>query len=415
MFKGAAAGSMVIAVGLLACGKDKPKTAPAELAKQGAVMATVASLPRADWPTQLTSFDANGYKQVATFTYASDEPCRIPIVAHGAGIVGCPSGISRTYSDGSTGPTDVRYDDKRRMIHDSLKDYRWDGDVVVAQKPKWTYRKLETVAADLGRYHDENKRFDEVYHVREGRLTAEFHGQFDFDKQPNEVGTATKVLTWGPKRLLSIRDGQWNTYLEYADTPSPVREEEIARKKREELDREVAKLATTRSVPRADWPCSRTIAYSDKTSVTYRFTYGELADCVMPLENQADGITGCPISVTQETIDEAGTTTTKDPEPWRYEGDRLIFGPRAHQWREDGLYAGHGGGRFVKTPSGVLQTIDAATISFDITDGKLVGYKTVTQLMTVSGTVTWTGNRIERLDTVMNDLTGVGTFTYDCK
>jgi len=48
---------MVIAVGLFPCGKDKPKTLPPDLAKQVAVMATVASLPRADWPTQLTTFE----------------------------------------------------------------------------------------------------------------------------------------------------------------------------------------------------------------------------------------------------------------------------------------------------------------------------------------------------------------------
>lgn len=69
----------------------------------------------------------------------------------------------------------------------------------------------------------------------------------------------------------------------------------------------------------------------------------------------------------------------------------------------------------MKTPSGVSQTVDAGTICLDITDGKLVGYKTTTQFVKVSGTIGWTGRRIEQLETVMNDLTGVGSFTYDCK
>lgn len=403
---------MVLAICILACGK--PKTPPAELAKQGAVLATAASLPRADWPIQLTSFDSIGDKSVATFTYASDEPCQIPVVAQSLGVVGCPSGITSAHSDGSGGTNTLRYDDRRRLVYDSQWEYRWEGDVVVAQLPSGTYRKLETDAADLGRYHDKNERFDRVYQIKEGRLAAEFRGRFDFDKQPDEVGVAATTLTWGPKRLLEITEKNRHTYLEYADTPPPVRAEEVERKKREVEDRDVAKLATTRSVPRADWPCSRTIKYNDNTFVTYRFTYGEIAECVIPLENQADGITGCPVSMTREQTDEAGVTTASGPHAWNYEGGRRMFGPRAHRWREDGLYAGYGGS-FVKTPTGVSQTIDAGTISLDITEGKLVGFKTTTQYTTVSGTVTWSGQRVERLETAMSGLTGVGTFVYDCK
>ncbi|MFN0246021.1 MAG: hypothetical protein ACKV2T_03880 [Kofleriaceae bacterium] len=400
---------------------DKPastgaiNTATTEHARHGAELATVPALPRAHWPAQVAWYDKNGYRSVTRFEYATDQPCTLTVAAQQEGRVGCVTRSVTLDEQGDQVVTEHAYDTERRLI-DDLKT-RWEDALAVGTYQRPVYRSLDRGAdgPNLGLRKPDDDGFLALYRVEGERLIAHYRARDDRETASVETPDKPRTsLTWGPTRLLEIRTEQQIGYVEYADNPPPERAETTARRARETADREVAALGTFASLPRRDWPCTRTQTWSDGEVVHDTFEYdAKRTSCKLPIARVADGVVGCPNAIVSQRTLADGTRRDPERNVIEYHGDGL----RARR-RLDGLFAGTWNGPFIRTAHGFRLSDEGATAEYELTDGKLVKASTAYRGISDGTVLSWRGGRLDQLireAAIGESLRGTTTFTYDCR
>jgi len=313
----------------------------------------MSAATRADSPVKMTTFDLATLEAATTrFEYGRAGTCRLPRDVVGFGIVGCPVQVSRAGRDGIEDRVKIEYDDTFHLIAFDQQRYEWDGNDVKGIPPKL-----------------------------EGELTRKGN------------------------RVVEITDRHHHSYLGYDGDKPVTYPEATQRAQRLAADHDVAILATAHSVPKGDWPCTRTVTDADGKAVTATFAYGPLAACRFPITFEAEGIVGCP---TQLVID-------KSTLPFDYDDDRMLEGPRKVVWREDGIALDNAGEHFERTATGVKQTPPGATIELAIADGKLQHVASQATGNTTAVELVWTGSRLTAITVKQNDRTSTTTLAYDCK
>ena len=406
---------LVVAMLVLGCGKSssrsepapaEPPAARAELAARGATLATVASLPRADWPVQIVWYTPRGRWVKERFEYAGDAPCKLPVAMQVDGVVGCPTRSVTTYEDGDTLEKAWTYDERRRLHDADL--IRWNGDQVVGMYKEPEYRVRSGDGPNLALQHTTDDGVMDFYRVEAGRALAHYRGYAE-GEAPATLTPDTR-LRWSATRLLEIERASDKGYLEYADTPATERAETTARLQREAADHAVALLATVSSVPRSDWPCARVVKWGDGESTRSTFQYDPARPrCVMPLLKLAGGQTGCESGMADVRV-QADGTRTEDTSTVAYDGDQV----RASR-RIDRLYEAPDAGPFEKTATGLRVAADRSSVVIDLAGGKPVRVVRSSRGMEVTSVIKWKGDRIESIATQsFADQHSVSTFEYDC-
>lgn len=372
-------------------------------------MATVASLPRADWPAQIVWYDARGRWVKQRFEYASDAPCKLPVTMQVDGIVGCPTHSVQTHENDEVLEETWTYDERRRIQVD--KRIRWSGDLVVGMYTSPEFRIFDGASGpNLALAQTTDDGIMDLYRVEAGHAVAHYVG-WAAGEAPAKLAPDT-ALTWGPTRLLEIKRKLDKGYLEYADTPAPERAETIARTQRETTDHDVAKLATVESVPRRDWPCARVVKWDDGDTTRSSFQYDPaLARCVMPILKLTAGLPGCEVNVTEVRIQRDGTRN-EDQASQRYNGDHVRSARRI-----DGLFEAPENGSFERTATGLRVSDGSNSTAIDLVDGNPVRViKKAARGLEVTNTLTWKGHRIVSIDTrSFADQHSITTFEYDCE
>jgi len=182
-----------------------------------------------------------------------------------------------------------------------------------------------------------------------------------------------------------------------------------------------AQRATTRSVPRRDWPCRISGKGSDGSAVEITIRYADRETCTLPVEKHAVGITGCALELVGE-IRDANGLVNHATERFSYMGE--TFGdsaPAVLVW-ENGLVVGHGTGSILEapyelTPRGVKFKRGTITVDMVIVDGKLVARDDSTGDQTERFKLTWAGDRLLRIDKVRTSpaITIELLLAYDCE
>ena len=372
-------------------------------------MATVASLPRTDWPAQIVWYDARGRWVKQRFEYASDAPCKLPIALQVDGIVGCPTRSVQTHENGEVLEETWTYDDRRRIQID--KRFRWSGDLVGGMYTSPEFRIFEGASGpNLALAQTTDDGIMDLYRVEAGRAVAHYVG-WASGEAPAKL-TPDIELTWSPTRLLGIKRKSDKGYLEYAGTPAPERAETVARRQRETADQDVAKLGTVESVPRRDWPCARVVKWDDGDTTRSSLQYDPaIARCVMPILKLTAGLPGCEVNVSEVRVQPDGTRT-EDQASQRYDGDHV----QARR-RIDGLFDAPQNGAFERTASGLKVSDGSNSTAIDLVDGNPVRVtKTAARGLEVTNTLTWKGRRIQSIDTrSFADQHSITTFEYDCE
>jgi len=334
---------LVILVAAVACKR----------AADDATTSVMSVATRADSPVAMTTFDLTTLEASTTkFEYGRAGTCRLPRDVAAFGIVGCPVQVSRMARDGAADRVPIDYDDQFRLIVFDQTKYEWDGNEVKSTPPK---------------------------------LEAE--------------------LTRKGGRLVEITDRHHHSYLAYDGDPPVTYPEATQRAQKLAADHDAGMLATARSVPRADWPCARTVTDADGHVVTTTFVYGALAACHFPITFEAEGIVGCPSQLVAED---------KSALPFDYQDDRMTEGPRHVVWREDGVALDNAGDHFERTATGVKQTPIGATIELAIADGKLQHVASHATNNVTAVDLAWTGTRLSSITVKLNDRTTTTTLAYDC-
>ncbi|MEO8706389.1 MAG: hypothetical protein ABI867_40540 [Kofleriaceae bacterium] len=178
---------------------------------------------------------------------------------------------------------------------------------------------------------------------------------------------------------------------------------------------QAAVQATTRSVPRADWPCGAT---GNAGKSKWTFEYGALQQCTLPITVHTSAIVGCPTKLRIAVTADDGTTTTNETS-FRYEGGRLLQDKIT--WK-DGLAVAWDNDEFLAGTNGVGTFTDTFQSDWTIRDGKLlefVGRSGPKSALPLSMTMrlSWQGTRLLSLanETSMGSEPSVLTLDYTCK
>lgn len=173
---------------------------------------------------------------------------------------------------------------------------------------------------------------------------------------------------------------------------------------------EAAVLATTHSMPRADWPCGGSTADGKST---WTFTYGELASCTLPVIDQESGIVGCPTKRRIDIVGDDGKTTTTEID-YRYENGHLV--DDKIEWK-DGLAVAWDHDPFLWGSDGIGTSTENFTGDWKIHDGKLYESTASVMQMSLTTKLSWQGTRLISMTHESSVTPDTSTFTlhYDCK
>ena len=192
-----------------------------------------------------------------------------------------------------------------------------------------------------------------------------------------------------------------------------------------ENEHKAALMATTHSVPRADWPCGATAnGGQGKAKTTWIFDYGDVQSCTLPITAHESGVVGCPTRIRIDVTDEEGVTTTHETK-FRYENGHLVD---EHITWKDGLAVAHDSDPFLYGSDGFGTMSDTFQADWKVHDGKLVeatGRTSVQSVLNGMWTTTklaWKGSRLISLshevaidaETPAKDV-GTLTLAYACK
>lgn len=383
------------------------KPTAAELAA-GRKLATVPSLPRKDWPTGTVEYGRESLTVMSrgTFTYDSDEPCTLPVLAHEEGIVGCPSAYA--YGDYK----DVfKYDAKRRFLGRDGTQYKWVDDGL-EKLSAMDITGVTTTGANLAALSLLHQSYHRHFQVEKGRLLASYRTRETTDlAKALEKPEAT--LTWGATRLEYKQMSFSRTYFEYADTPVTKRPEDLELEKREAADHDAAALALVSSVPRKDWPCEAVTTFADGDGRRIVFSYDKRAGCRLAAELHAEGVVGCPASAVVHEKKADGSVVEPQTLPFRYDGDLMVAGILSHRKRGDGLLAARG--TFEKTEKGVTDKSDDYEIQYSIADGRTQRIGTYGGGLSAEVDLTWEAGRLAKIAGEILGMKRTTVLSYDCK
>ena len=190
---------------------------------------------------------------------------------------------------------------------------------------------------------------------------------------------------------------------------------------RPEVDLVAAQRATTRSVPRSDWPCRIVGKGSDGSGVDITLRYADRETCALPVEKHAIGVIGCAIELVSEIRDATGSVHHAT-ERFSYMGDTFVDSAPAMLVWENGLVVGHGtadvlAAPYELTPRGVKFTRGSVTSDMVIENGKLIARNDTAGAQTERFELTWAGERLVRIDKVRTSpsVTIELVLAYDCK
>ncbi len=405
-------GALAAALAAGGCTKKSSSPAGGAPAHQPA-RASTDSLPRADWPTRIVVFDRRGGPPTtATFTYASDAPCKLPVTLHEHGVVGCPSTIEVIGIDRVARRTEYRYDAEHHLVAEDKNEYAWDGDAVTDSGASY-HAFSDPGGANLWLGHDDAMA---VFQVKDGHLLARYHFEQEAPDKPIAVGEPAVTLTWSARRLETIETDSTKGYVEYADTAAPHPEETAARE-REAKDHDAAALATFTSVPRADWPCTRVATQPDGSAIVDTFSYGAQDSCTIGSDAMISGLVGCPTEYHHEEKPPGGGTPSAWTVTVRYDGPRMIGAQQSFLWRYDGLATPTYDTTFTRTPTGVSMQAEGGSVELAVSAGHPTAM-TMTAPSHLTSTLTWKGTRLIGIERAAgaNDPDAVSvSFTYDCK
>jgi hypothetical protein len=175
---------------------------------------------------------------------------------------------------------------------------------------------------------------------------------------------------------------------------------------------QAAELATTTSLPRANWPCG---GISKGGDTTWTFIYGDLDRCTLPISSQEAGIVGCPTKLVTDIVGRDGKVRTTET-VFRYERGHLVD---PHVTWEDGRAVAYDQLPFVLADDGVRTQTDKFIVDFKLRGGKLVeehGHAPDI-IAWAKTTLVWSGNRLASLVRTSSNFDGTATMnlTYACK